>query len=248
MVSPVVDVGTADGEPAPGTPAWWEARGAVEARRRPRSDGLTLDRIVDAALVLIDREGLDALTMRRLAGELGAGAASLYRHVVNREELLVLVMDSVLGDMRPPPEGGTWRETSEWMACEFRRVLVSHRGVIPLLSQDPLLGPNAMRGREASLRMLLHFGFREDQAGGVYSMVVAWVLGFTMLVTSAAGRLTVEGTSRGDLFATFAHDYPVVQGLASEGRLPGGDEEAVFALGLATLLDGIDVRYRVDAG
>lgn len=245
----MVDGGTLDTEATPGSAGWWQGRDALEARRRPRSDGLTLDRIVVTALALIDREGLDALTMRRLASELGTGAASLYRHVANREELLVEVMDHVLGELVPPPAGLSWRATVEWTACDFRRVLVEHREVLPLLTGDPLIGPNAMRGREGALRMLLHFGFSEEEAGGVYSMIVAWVMGFTMLTTSAAGRHAVDGTSRTDLYASFDRDaYPIISGLASQRRWPVGDEDAVFALGLRTLLDGIDVRYGARPG
>jgi AcrR family transcriptional regulator len=236
-------------QPAPGTAAWWQGRDALEARRRPRSDGLTLERIIAAALALIDSEGLEALTMRRLAGDLHAGAASLYRHVANRDELLVEVMDQVLGEIQPPPTDLAWRPTVEWMACEFRRVLIEHRAVIPLLSQDPLLGPNAMRRREAALEVLLGLGFGKDEAGAIYSTVVAWVMGFTLLTTSAAGRNAVDGTTRRDLYASFYRaEYPIISALASEGRMPGGDEVTLFALGLRTLLDGIDVRYGAQAG
>ena len=80
-------------------PPWWRTRGdASRGERRP----LTRDAIVEAALAVLDRDGLSGLSMRRLAQELGAGAASLYWHVGNKEELLSLMLDRIVGESRPP--------------------------------------------------------------------------------------------------------------------------------------------------
>jgi AcrR family transcriptional regulator len=88
----------------PGSAAWWEDRVERDARTRPRADGLTLTRIVEVALALVDCEGLDALTVRRLATDLETGSASLYRHIASRDELLVLMVDHVLGEIVFPVE------------------------------------------------------------------------------------------------------------------------------------------------
>src|ERR671910_2827080 len=100
-------------EGVPGTAAWWRARYEQDAKRRPRPDGLSTDRIRAAALKILDEEGIEALTMRRLAADLGAGAASLYRHVANRDELLVEIIDCVLGELGPPPDTESWRHGVE---------------------------------------------------------------------------------------------------------------------------------------
>ena len=77
-------------------PPWWRTRDEPgRGERRP----LTRDAIVDAALALLDREGLSGLSMRKLAQELGAGAASLYWHVGNKEELLSLLLDRIVGEL-----------------------------------------------------------------------------------------------------------------------------------------------------
>jgi AcrR family transcriptional regulator len=70
-----------ESKPSPGSAPWWLARRITASRRRPRADGLTVDRISEAALQVAERDGLEALTMRRVADELGTGPASLYRHV-----------------------------------------------------------------------------------------------------------------------------------------------------------------------
>ncbi|GAA3117731.1 hypothetical protein GCM10020254_75750 [Streptomyces goshikiensis] len=90
----------------PGSPAWWQARYAERERRRPRQGGLTLDRITAGALELADREGLEALTMRRLGEHLQVRHTSLYRHVASREELLIETVDHMLGEIRLPSLDG----------------------------------------------------------------------------------------------------------------------------------------------
>ncbi|HEX8805074.1 MAG TPA: TetR/AcrR family transcriptional regulator [Acidimicrobiales bacterium] len=225
----------------PGTAAWWRARAARDARRRPRSDGLTLDRITAAAVTVIDDEGLDALTMRRLADELGAGAASLYRHVANRDELLVEILDHVLGELREPPPFPDWRSGVDWLARELHRVLARHHAVVDLLPGDRLLGPNAMRARELGLRHLVAHGFGHEDATQVHAVLVGWVLGTSML--SMGSRRRVPGdVPRTEVYRRAAADrYPTVRELARVG-LPRRD--VVFDLGLTALLDGIEVRYR----
>ena len=82
----------------PGSAEWWtQRRATAEKPRRPRVDGLTLDRILDAALAIVDANGLDALTVRRLADELGTSHPALYRHVGSQHEIVVLLVDRVIG-------------------------------------------------------------------------------------------------------------------------------------------------------
>jgi AcrR family transcriptional regulator len=220
---------------APGSDVWWRLRNQRESGRRPRADGLTIDRITAAALRILDQEGLDALTMRRLADDLGAGAASLYRHVATRDELLVEIIDHVLGEVGPPPPGAAWREGAEHMARELYAVLSRHAAVVQLVPGDPLLGPNALRAREVALRYLLDQGFGERAAVQIYAMVVAWILGLLVLT-----RDRHTGPRAAAFRAASGEEYPTLHELADIG-LPGEDE--LFELGLLTLLDGIAARY-----
>jgi AcrR family transcriptional regulator len=219
----------------PGSEVWWRLRNQRDARRRPRADGLTIERITTAALRILDEEGLEALTMRRLADDLGAGAASLYRHVANREELLVEIIDQVLGELGPPLEGRSWRDGAEHMARELYEVLSRHPAVVQLVPGDPLLGPNALSRREVGLRYLLDRGFGEREAVQVYAMVVSWILGHMVLTR---GRHTAP---RAEAFRTVsASEYPTLSGLSAIGP---PEEDELFELGLVTLLDGIETRY-----
>lgn len=171
-------------EPAPAEPgsaAWWQARYAERDRRRPRQGGLTLDRITAGALELADREGLEALTMRRLGDHLQVRHTSLYRHVASREELLIETVDHMLGEIRLPSLDGDWRAGLEGGAREFRRVLAAHPAVVPLLTAGQLLGPNALRAREHALGQLLAHGWAPRSAVHVYLTVTHFVIGAAVL-------------------------------------------------------------------
>lgn len=212
------------GDPAvPGSAAWWDERRVRASRRRPRQDGLTPDGIVDAAIALVDDHGLAALTVRRLAEELGTGSASLYRHVSSREELLVLMVDRVIGEVVLPGEDVPGRAGVVHLASELRRVLLDHHELLPALTAAPLLGPNALRGVEVGLRCMLDAGYEEADAVPAVLALIDFVLGTVYFDTSSAGR-------------SFA---------AGEGG-PGGSApvaEQVFAFGVDTFLAGLEVRF-----
>lgn len=232
----------ADGAPerTPGTTSWWQHRYAQEAKRRPRSDGLTIDRITTAALAIIDAEGLEALTMRRLAADLGAGAASLYRHVATREELLVHVMDEVLGEIDGPPATATWREAAVEMAQAFRRIFTDRPELVHLLPNERMLGPNAMRAREVSLRGLMDWGFTAEAAIETYVGIVTWVLGQAIVDRFVDERMN-DGPRHRVYEALDSDEYPTVRETAT--TLPEGANEALFESGLAALLDGLEARF-----
>src|SRR5215470_690381 len=106
-------------------PAWKPTR--QPARTRP---ALHRDAIVDVALRLVDSEGLDGVSMRRVAEELGTGPASLYAHVANKDELLELVHDRVLGEVEvPQPDPGHWQEQLRAMVMSAYRVYARHGDV-----------------------------------------------------------------------------------------------------------------------
>ncbi|MCC5950713.1 MAG: TetR/AcrR family transcriptional regulator C-terminal domain-containing protein [Acidimicrobiia bacterium] len=226
----------------PGSPTWWLERQAREARRRPRADGLSTERIVDAALALVDAEGLDALTVRRLAEELHTGSASLYRHVASRDELLVLLVDHVLGEVRHPPDGTDGRATVEVLSNELRRVLMDHHNLVPALTVSPLFGPNALLGTERGLAGLLDAGFPPDVAVPAYLALVDFVLGTVFFDTSSTGQVSGLTHERHELLAAFPADaFALLRARPDDVSLPSVDD--VFAFGLATFLDGLEHRF-----
>jgi len=166
-------------------------------RRRPHTDGLTLELVLSEALALVDAEGMDALTVRALAGRLGTGSSTLYRHVASRDELLVLLVDAVLGEIRLPDPALPGRVRVEQLSTELRRVLRSHPHVVPALRAAPMLGPNAVRSSACGLQNLLDAGHPPDRAHAAYLALIDYVLGSVAFDAAA----TVPGTSSDDVFA-----------------------------------------------
>src|SRR5690348_8997664 len=122
----------------PGSAGWWLDRADNPPERRPRKDGISLDRIVTTTIELLEAEGSQALSMRRLAEALHTGPASLYRYVASREELTVLVVDEIIGRVTAsPPAGLDWRGTFEWAARRLRDHLLDHPAVVPLINRAP---------------------------------------------------------------------------------------------------------------
>jgi AcrR family transcriptional regulator len=230
---------------APGSPGWWAARhDKVEpARRVP----ITLDRIVAAALELIDREGLNELSMRNLATELRTGTTTLYRHVGGKDELLVLVVDAVFGERHLPRrmDGVGWREVLEELARSMRAALGSHPNVAPLFATAVPVGPNSLRGKEMSLSVMRKTGFEKTLAADVYTalahLVLASVLQEPMNDFRAGGLGKSKTMTLRDFYRSLpAEQYPHVVELADEMTSRTATEE--FEFGLRCLLDGVELR------
>jgi AcrR family transcriptional regulator len=180
-----------------------------------RTSPLTKAEIFSAALSIIDAEGVTALSMRRLARELGVEAMSLYHHVPNKQALLDGVVELSLTAQAPAnPPGGDWRDTVTAAVCGFRRALTSHPNVLPLMIAHPPTSPEASRMYiEGPLRFLVMQGFDDRDAAELFEAVFALSFGHAMLTTN----------------------YPAI---AAEG-VPGVDfTEASFERTVRVLLDG----------
>ncbi|MFE3258760.1 TetR/AcrR family transcriptional regulator [Nocardia sp. NPDC059229] len=116
---------------------------------RSKRQALSVERIVDASVAIADAEGLDALSMRRVAAELSTGTTSLYRYVDSRDDLLDLMADAVHDDHVPLT--GDWRADLEAYAHHERDLWLRHPWLAPLLATRPSLGPNWLRGLEHAL-------------------------------------------------------------------------------------------------
>jgi len=229
------------GTNAPGSAPWWRDR--YVRRLRARSGGLSIERICQAALEIIDQGGLRELTMRRLAQDLGTGPASLYHYVTSRDELLVEVADLVLGELKPPDPALTWPDAVEHLAHDLRRVLVGHRGVVLISSNAPLLGPHAMRIREMFWSVMDRDGCEPAFAVQVYSSVMHLVVCSAIFSAGASRRGATTwdgetGSGLGELLDVLpARHYPTVLKFSDFGDTP--DPENDFGFGLGALLDGL---------
>ena len=124
----------------------------VSRRERPAKPALTREGILEAALRLLREDGLEAVSMRRVAQALDTGAASLYVYVRNRDDLLALLLDEVVGQLRlPDPETDDWRGELTRLALESIDLLGRHRGLAAATMGYVPSGPNATRLTEAML-------------------------------------------------------------------------------------------------
>jgi DNA-binding transcriptional regulator YhcF (GntR family) len=240
LVRPVVGVGTvvADLDPPQRT----------DARRGRAEVELSRERIVRTAIAVADAEGLPAVTMRRLASELDIAVMSLYRHVAGKDELVLLMSDTVFGevDVTGPPDAG-WRAELEAISRAQWAMSRRHPWLSSVMSLSrPMLAPNGMAMTERSMRAVHDAGFDLPTALRVSVSLAAFVLGVAASVQLdveaelETGLTTDEWMQSQD--ATFsgimaANPFPL---LAQVGAIPGFelDLDALFETGLTLLLDG----------
>ena len=160
-------------------PPPWQRLPDRQARRR--KEPISREAIVAAAIGVLDRDGLAALNMRRLADELGTGAASLYWHVGSKDSLLDLVMDEIIGEQRVPgPDPARWQEQLKEVARSQRAISLRHPYVVRISIGRIPMGPNALRYSESVLAILRAGGLPPHLAVQGYLLLIAMVNGFTV--------------------------------------------------------------------
>jgi AcrR family transcriptional regulator len=234
-------------------PPWQRAPDRPSRRRR---EPISRDAIVTAAISLLDREGLAALSMRRLAEELGTGAASLYWHVGSKDGLLDLVLDEVIGEGKvPDPDPGHWQEQLKQIARDQRAASHRHPWVVRVSIGRIPMGPNALRYSERILAILRAGGVPPHLAVQGYLLLIATINGFTIDETgvddSAEGRggsmsldpdslQEVADQARDYVASLPAAQFPNMTALADEFAFADPDER--FELLIDIFVDGLARR------
>jgi AcrR family transcriptional regulator len=156
-----------------------EASQAPTTRREP----LTKDRILEAALRVMDAEGLEAVTMRRIGRELGVEAMSLYNHVEDKDDILDGVTERAMGEFDYPPFTGDWLEDARAMAREWRRLLGLHPSVCQLLAErhKPVEGLASFRAMDAALGLLRSAGLSDRDAAQAFNALGSYILGYVTM-------------------------------------------------------------------
>lgn len=210
---------------------------AVKDMPRPRS--LTLAAIADAALAVLDRDGLPALTMRTVAAQLGIGTMSLYRYVEDREDLERLVVDRVLWgvDVELPPDA-VWRARLTILVERVHAAGSAHPAIVPLLMLHRSDSEGSFRWAEAMLDVLTEAGFTGQRRVIAFRVLVSYVIG--VLQYQHLGPLSGPGTDR--LAELPAERFPILAETARSAR--GITPESELREGLAVLLDGLDHGQR----
>jgi AcrR family transcriptional regulator len=206
--------------------------------------------IAAVAIKVADADGLDAVSMRRVAAELGAGAASLYRYVARKDDLLDLMVDAVVGE-GPPPAGlsGDWRADLREIAYATRAMTLRHPWVAMLLAGRPTLGPNTLRAVEHAISAIDGLGLSLDEMITVIDTLLAFVRGYVMTELAeqeAARRSGLDWEAWMASRVSYARiiiesgQYPRLARvwLEAEGPHDPNRAERGFELGLGRVLDG----------
>ncbi|WP_328600750.1 TetR/AcrR family transcriptional regulator C-terminal domain-containing protein [Actinomadura physcomitrii] len=227
-------------------------------RPAPSRQPLTQDLVVEAAIGVLDAEGLEAVTMRRVAQELGTGPASLYAHVSDKQELRELMLDRVAAEIRLPaePDPARWREQLKEVALEIRRVYTSHRDIAKVSMGLIPTGPNLLAVAEAQLALMIAGGVPPKVAGLAVDTLGMYI--DADAVEDTFYTATVKGDEDPwehfrkyiaqvrDYFKALPTDrYPHIVSLVDDLTDQGGAER--FEFGLDVLLRGI-ASYVEDVG
>ena len=209
------------------------------ARRRRRGE-LSREQIVDAALAFIDRHGVDELSMRRLAAELGAGTMTIYGYFRDKDELLDAVVDAISARAPLPELRGSWREQLRQLALLFSVNLSEHPGLVRLRLERPILTPGALRITEEGMRILEDAGFDPREAARAFRTVFVYTFGSAAF--NPPGRVAdAQRAVRMAAAALPPEDYPRLVG-AVEEMVEVMDPGAQFERGLDLILDGLERR------
>jgi AcrR family transcriptional regulator len=213
----------------------------------PNRKALSRDRIADAALELVDREGLEALTMRRLATELDAGTMTLYGYFECKDDLLDYAIDRAAAGYELSSEDGEWRPRLRKLVVTIWISLTEHPSAVQLRSRKPILTPAALRAGETGMAILGEAGFATAEAAAAWRLLFTYVFGYAAF-SSYEPSAELRSRWRDELAALPADEYPIMSGEADElvnwmaGREP-------FERGLDLILDGLEARLsstRVD--
>ena len=214
----------------------------MPASSAPRAK-LSKERIVDAAMELADRRGVEALTIRALAAELGSKPMTLYTHVDGKETLLDLMVERVFSEIDLPPESLEWREAIQARCRSARTALVCHPWAVPLLESRRSPGPELLRHHEAMLATLERGGLPLPLMAHGYAILDSFVYGFAI---EEANLPDLGGDGLSEAAADIAQafmtgEYPQLTRLAMEHvARPDYSFGASFDVGLDMILDGLE--------
>jgi AcrR family transcriptional regulator len=224
-------------------------------KRAKEQPALSREQIVAEAIRLLDKEGLETLSMRNLGKQLSAGATSLYRHVANKDELIELVIDEIYGEIVIPDVAGqeSWRASAEVCANSVRAMILRHPWVASVLGQvgTSYLGPNVMRMTDRMLALFEDAGFSLEESDQALTAVISYVIGWGineaawMTALGRSGLTKREWAERAEPMAReAAKPYPRLSRLYESAIQNAGDQEREdsFKYGLDRMLDGIQAK------
>jgi AcrR family transcriptional regulator len=230
-------------EPTPTTPATPTPPAKPPRPREP----LSRERALVAAVALADAEGLDALTMRRLARELGVEAMSLYHHVANKDDILDGMIDLVYDEIELPSNSTDWATAMRARAVSVRAAMTRHPWAITIMESRRVPGPASLRHHDAVIGCCRNAGFSIQMAAHAFSLIDSYVYGFVMQEVNLPFDTSDDmGEMVAEIMPSLTPDtHPNLVELTTEVALqPGYDYGDEFTFGLDLILDGLERAAR----
>ena len=237
------------GDPARSIALLWGTR---ERSGRGPKPGLSVERLVAAAIEIADADGLERLSMRRVAERLGAGTMSLYRYVPGKAELLDLMVDRVCAEPGDDGNDGSWRARLERIARDNRRLYERHPWLAHVFPGRPPLGPGVIAKYDRELAAVEGIGLTDVEMDSVLTLVLDYVRAAAISFAESAAAPQRTGqtddewwTALGPALARVCDPdrFPLatrVGNAATEQYQAAHDPEHAFEFGLARLLDGVE--------
>ena len=221
------------------------ARGPSPARSRAE--------VAAAAIRVADAEGIEAVSLRRVAAELGSGTTSLYRYIAGKDELFELMVDAVLGEREPPGPTGDWLADLRAIAHAQRDLALRHPWLSALPTGRPALGPSSLAWLEATYATMDGLGLSPDEVLARAGTVLTFVRGHVMDELAEREAVRRSGLDMTGWLAARARygevifnsgRYPSLSRIMLEAETPHADDrfERAFRLGLDHILAGLSVR------
>ncbi|MBK1785901.1 TetR/AcrR family transcriptional regulator [Prauserella cavernicola] len=227
--------------------------GIQDKPRRGPKPRFTIDDVARTAIAIADADGLAALSMRRVASELGVTAMSLYGYVPSKAELIDVLVDRVVGTVELPEHDGDWRARLERIARANWELSLRHPWLLQVSASRPVLGPNIVAKYDYDLRAVDGIGLSHLEMDLVVTLVADYVNGAARNAVEAAQAREQTGTTDDQWWEEFAplldtvfdaERYPTAAVVGAEAGAEYGaasDPERAFEFGLARVLDGLAV-------
>ena len=222
----------------------------LEQTQSGRRAPLSRDRVLRAAVALADDAGIDSVSMRRLAQDLGVVPMALYKHVANKDELLDGMVDVIVGEIDPPAHGADWKDAIRQRILSARRSLLRHRWASQVVETRPHATPVVLDYMDSLIGMFRAGGFSVDLTHHVMHALGTRMWGFTQEVFPTPAP-PADPAERAAMFAGFAARYPHIIEMATasahdeESAVGGGcDDQFEFEFALDLLLDGFERLHR----
>ena len=224
------------------------ATGGAATKRRV---ALSRERVLRGAITVAQAAGIESLTMRSLAAELGVKPMALYHYVANKEEILDGIIDVVFSEIDLVAVEADWRSALRHRTISARRVLARHRWAISLMESRKAPGPATLRQHDSVIGALRRAGFSMPMTAHAYSLLDSYVYGFALAEAGLAfdNPETVPDLAEAFVAQLPTADYPNLAAFVTEHVLmPGYEYGDEFEFGLDLILDGLERAVLTDPG